>query len=129
QAVAEGVAEITCSSVPDLFVDGLACCDQATAGRLAQAGLIAPAYPGRPDERVPAVLTEAGKRALQNTPDLVSRWQKVPFNAPRPRPSLPPRSRARAPRLEIARVRPRFLRNHRAERNAAVKGPTRNARL
>jgi hypothetical protein len=73
QAVAEGVAEITCSSVPDLFVDGLACCDQATAGRLAQAGLIAPAYPGRPDERVPAVLTEAGKRALQNTPDLVSR--------------------------------------------------------
>ncbi|NIJ13699.1 uncharacterized protein YjhX (UPF0386 family) [Saccharomonospora amisosensis] len=63
-AVAQGGAEITCSCEPDLFLDGLACCDQATAHRLAREGLIAPANAGRPGERVPAVLTDAGKRAL-----------------------------------------------------------------
>jgi hypothetical protein len=64
RAVAAGHAEITCSSEPDLFVDGLACCDQACAHRLANLGLIAPADDGRPGERVPARLTEAGRRAL-----------------------------------------------------------------
>ncbi|WP_007024227.1 hypothetical protein [Saccharomonospora iraqiensis] len=70
RAVSRGEAEITCSREPDLFVDGLACCDQATAARLARAGLIAPAHTGRPGQRVPAVLTDAGERAL--TPSLVS---------------------------------------------------------
>lgn len=66
-AVAQGPAEITCSCEPDLFLDGLACCDQPTAHRLARAGLIAPAYAGKPGQRVPAVLTEAGHRALART--------------------------------------------------------------
>ncbi|WP_019819169.1 hypothetical protein [Saccharomonospora saliphila] len=69
RAVSRGDAEITCSSEPDLFLDGLACCDQGTAHRLARAGLIAPAYAGRPGQRVPAVLTDAGQRAL--APSLV----------------------------------------------------------
>ncbi|PXY27003.1 hypothetical protein [Prauserella muralis] len=64
QAVAAGGAEITASCEPDLFLDGLACCDQATAHRLARRGLIAPAFEGKPGQRVPAVLTEAGRAAL-----------------------------------------------------------------
>ncbi|WP_181193266.1 hypothetical protein [Prauserella shujinwangii] len=63
-AVAQGGAEISCSCEPDLFLDGLACCDQATAHRLARAGLVAPAVAGKPGQRVPAVLTEAGRAAL-----------------------------------------------------------------
>lgn len=68
QAVAQGGAELTCSRVPDLFFDGLACCDQTTAARLARKGLIAPAFPGKPGQRVPAILTEVGRRALHATP-------------------------------------------------------------
>jgi hypothetical protein len=64
RAVAEGHAEISCSSEPDLFVDGLACCDQQTAHRLAHLGLVAPARGGRWGERVPALLTDAGTAAL-----------------------------------------------------------------
>ncbi|PXY26022.1 hypothetical protein DI005_28210 [Prauserella sp. PE36] len=64
QAVAQGGAEMTSSCEPDLFIDGLACCDQATAHNLARRGLVAPAIPGRPGQRVPAVLTEAGREAL-----------------------------------------------------------------
>jgi hypothetical protein len=64
KAVATGRAEITCSSEPDLFLDGLACCDQTTAHRLANLGLIAPTREGRPGERVPATLTEAGRAAF-----------------------------------------------------------------
>ncbi|SFO97004.1 hypothetical protein SAMN05421810_101554 [Amycolatopsis arida] len=64
QAVALGRAEITGSCEPDLFIDGLACCDQTTAHRLARQGLVAPARTGRPGELVPAVLTNAGRAAL-----------------------------------------------------------------
>ncbi|GLY65947.1 hypothetical protein [Amycolatopsis taiwanensis] len=64
KAVASGHAEITCSSEPDLFFDGLTCCDQTTAHRLANLGLIAPAHDGRPGERVPAVLTDTGRAAF-----------------------------------------------------------------
>lgn len=64
RAVAVGHAEISCSCEPDLFVDGLACCDQHTAHRLAHLGLIIPVRPGSYGERVPAVLTEAGQAAL-----------------------------------------------------------------
>ncbi|MEU9686619.1 hypothetical protein [Amycolatopsis japonica] len=65
RAVAEGHAEISCSCEPDLFVDGLACCDQHTAHRLAHLGLVMPARSGRWGERVPALLTEAGAVALE----------------------------------------------------------------
>ncbi|WP_414941087.1 hypothetical protein [Amycolatopsis sp. cmx-11-51] len=64
KAVADGHAEISRSCEPDLFVDGLACCDQHTAHRLAHLGLVAPARGGRWGERVPARLTEAGAEAL-----------------------------------------------------------------
>jgi hypothetical protein len=64
RAVASGRAEITCSGQPDLFFDGLACCDQMTARRLANLGLIAPARDGSPGERVPAVLTDIGRAAF-----------------------------------------------------------------
>ena len=64
RAVAGGHAEICCSCEPDLFIDGLSCCDQSTVHRLARLGLIAPAFPGKHGERVPALLTEAGSRAL-----------------------------------------------------------------
>ncbi|MCU1687122.1 MAG: hypothetical protein JWQ81_7861 [Amycolatopsis sp.] len=63
-AVALGHAEITCSCEPDLFVDGLACCDQQTAHRLARLGLVVPARPGQRGEQVPALLTAAGVAAL-----------------------------------------------------------------
>lgn len=64
QAIALGAAEITCSQEPDLFIDGLACCDQFTAHRLSHLALIAPARRGKFGERVPAILTEAGYAAL-----------------------------------------------------------------
>ncbi|MPY77604.1 MAG: hypothetical protein GEV04_03725 [Actinophytocola sp.] len=63
-AVAHGDAEMSCSSEPDLFIDGLACCDQFTAHRLARLGMIAPARPGRLRERVPARLTSAARVVL-----------------------------------------------------------------
>ncbi|HVW43440.1 MAG TPA: hypothetical protein VHC18_19035 [Amycolatopsis sp.] len=65
RAVAIGPAELTLSSEPDLFIDGLAICDQSCARHLANLGLIAAARDGRPGERVPAVLTKAGEAALQ----------------------------------------------------------------
>jgi hypothetical protein len=63
-AVAIGHAEISCSCEPDLFVDGLACCDQHTAHRLARLGFVVPVRAGRNGDRVPAQLTEAGAWAL-----------------------------------------------------------------
>ncbi|CAM2903693.1 hypothetical protein SAXI111661_07560 [Saccharomonospora xinjiangensis] len=72
-AVAQGIAEITTGCGTNLFVDGLACADQATAHRLVRQGLIAPARHGEPGQRVPATLTDAGKRALGNTPALAGR--------------------------------------------------------
>lgn len=65
RAVARGGAEMTCSCEPDLFVDGLACCDQTTVHRLVRQGLIAPARGGLPREIVPAVITDAGRIALE----------------------------------------------------------------
>lgn len=63
-AVDDGRAEVTCSCEPDLFVDGLCCCDQASAHRLATGGLITGATHGRPGSRVRAVLTAVGVRTL-----------------------------------------------------------------
>ncbi|MER6671174.1 hypothetical protein ABT256_41930 [Amycolatopsis japonica] len=59
RAVASGRAEITCSSEPDLFIDGLPCCDQYTAHVLAHRALIIQARPGPLGQRVPARLTVA----------------------------------------------------------------------
>jgi hypothetical protein len=64
RAVAEGRAEMTRSRVPDLYIDGLACCDQHTAHDLAENRLIAPAQPGERGARVVAALTDAGTAAL-----------------------------------------------------------------
>lgn len=63
-AVAAGRAEITLSCEPDLFVDGVPCCDQMTAHQLAHAGLVRPAQPGRIGQRVRTVLTAAGTDAV-----------------------------------------------------------------
>lgn len=64
-AAAAGRVEICCSCEPDLFVDGLCCCDQAMAHRLAHAGLIAPSIVGPVGSRVAAVLTDSGFAALE----------------------------------------------------------------
>lgn len=64
RAVATGRGQLTTSSEPDLFIDGLSCGDQYTAHTLAHAGLIRPARPAAVGQRVPAVLTHAGHLAL-----------------------------------------------------------------
>jgi hypothetical protein len=64
RAVAAGRAELTCSNVPDLFVDGRCCTDHAASALLVTAGLIAPAMTGRSGERVPARLTLAAAPLL-----------------------------------------------------------------
>lgn len=64
RAVARGTAELTCSCEPDLFIDGLAFCDQSTAHGLVRRGLITPTHPGKHGERVTAQLTEAGMVAI-----------------------------------------------------------------
>lgn len=69
RAVSDGRAELVCSCEPDLLIDGLGCCDQFTAHRLAGAGLIRPAVRGVVGERVRAELTVAG-RALLTRPSV-----------------------------------------------------------
>jgi hypothetical protein len=68
RAVALGHAEMTCSCEPDLFIDGLACCDQSTAHRVANAGYVVAARDGRCGERVPARITATGIAALGDGP-------------------------------------------------------------
>lgn len=63
-AVAAGRVEMSCSCEPDLFVDGLCCCDQITARNLAHAGLIAAKTVAALGSRVAAVLTPAGAALL-----------------------------------------------------------------
>lgn len=64
RAVAEGRGELVCGCEPDLVIDGLGCCDQFTAHRLARAGLIRPAIRGAFGQRVRAELTVAGRTVL-----------------------------------------------------------------
>lgn len=64
RAVAAGRAEITASREPDLFVDGLPCCDQSASRQLAHTGLIRAATPTGPGRRFPAELTEPGHALL-----------------------------------------------------------------
>ncbi|HEY3472698.1 MAG TPA: hypothetical protein VGL47_46705 [Amycolatopsis sp.] len=64
RAVGAGRAELTCSCEPDLRVDGLPCCDQATAHALARAGLIQPAHVVAVGQWARAELTADGREAL-----------------------------------------------------------------
>ncbi len=64
-AVGLGRCEITCSAEPDLFIDGIPCCDQFTAHRLARLGLVIGLRAGRLGERVPAQLTDAAREMLE----------------------------------------------------------------
>lgn len=64
RAVEQGRAELVWGSEPDLFLDGRYCCDQSAVHRLVRAGLIAPAQDAAVGERVPAVVTTAGRLEL-----------------------------------------------------------------
>jgi hypothetical protein len=68
RAVVAGRAQISCSSEPDLFIDGVPCCDQYLAHTLAHEGFIEPARQGAVGTLVPAALTGAGEAALSPTP-------------------------------------------------------------
>lgn len=61
RAIAHGRAEMSLSCEPDLFVDGLPCCDQFAAHQLSHGGLVEPARLGLLGQRVPARLTPAGR--------------------------------------------------------------------
>ncbi|UKD57592.1 hypothetical protein L3Q65_12975 [Amycolatopsis sp. FU40] len=64
RVVAAGRAEITCSSEPDMFIDGVPCCDQYAAHALARRGLIVQTGPAELGKRVRARLTPAGAAVL-----------------------------------------------------------------
>ena len=68
RAVIDGRAELSCSREPDLFIDGVPCCDQFTAHTLAHDGLIRHAYPAAIGKRVPATVTPAGLAAVTPVP-------------------------------------------------------------
>ncbi|MEV0050618.1 hypothetical protein AB0H34_09015 [Saccharopolyspora shandongensis] len=65
RAVAGGRAEITCSCEPDLYVDGLPCCDQGSARELVRTGFLCAARTALTGQRVTAALTELGRAALR----------------------------------------------------------------
>ncbi|MEU0531155.1 hypothetical protein [Amycolatopsis tolypomycina] len=64
RAVGAGRGRVSCSSEPDLFIDGLSCGDQFAAHALAHLGLVRAARPGAPGELVPAILTPAGQALI-----------------------------------------------------------------
>lgn len=64
RAVNAGRAQLSCSSEPDLFIDGVPCCDQFTAHALAHDGFVRPVNSGVTGQRVPAALTAAGLAAV-----------------------------------------------------------------
>lgn len=66
RAVAAGRAEISLSCEPDLFVDGLACCDQELSRTLAHEGLVCPARAGAVGQRVLALITAAGAELISS---------------------------------------------------------------
>ncbi|WP_020674178.1 hypothetical protein [Amycolatopsis nigrescens] len=68
RAVGAGRAQVSCSSEPDLFIDGVSCCDQFTAHTLAHQGLLRPKRPGALGQRVPAALTSAGLAIITAQP-------------------------------------------------------------
>lgn len=64
RAVAAGRGEITGGREPDLFIDGLACCDQSAAHHLAHAGLVRATSSVEVGQRVSAELTGLGRAVL-----------------------------------------------------------------
>ncbi|MEU5694240.1 hypothetical protein [Actinosynnema sp. NPDC020468] len=64
RAVAAGRAELSGGSEPDLYVDGLPCCDQSASHALVHQGLLRPRSAVRLGERVGAELTEEGRAAI-----------------------------------------------------------------
>lgn len=72
RAVRDGRAELALSCEPDLYVDGIPCCDQATARTLGKLGLISAARPGRIGDLIPAVVTQDGHRALGTSPSQIA---------------------------------------------------------
>ncbi|MGW5719200.1 hypothetical protein ACWEVP_23730 [Amycolatopsis sp. NPDC003865] len=64
RAVAAGRGRVSCSSEPDLFIDGVSCGDQFAAHALAHLGLLRAARPGLPGELVPAILTADGQATV-----------------------------------------------------------------
>ena len=64
RAVAHGSAELVWGSEPDLYLDGRFCCDQSAVHRLVRTGLIAPAGDRITGQRIPAVITTAGRLEL-----------------------------------------------------------------
>lgn len=75
RAVASGRAEITCSCEPDLYVDGMPCCNQWVVHALVRSGHVRAARPGRIGQRVAATLTAGGRSALSA---VASRHSPVP---------------------------------------------------
>lgn len=64
RAVAAGRAQLTGGCEPDLYIDGLACCDQVVSHDLVRAGLLRGRRAVGLDERTEAELTEAGRAAI-----------------------------------------------------------------
>ncbi|MEV0676501.1 hypothetical protein AB0I60_08250 [Actinosynnema sp. NPDC050436] len=64
RAVAAGRGELSGGREPDLYVDGLPCCDRTATHDLVHAGLLRPRRAVGLDERSDAELTEAGRAAI-----------------------------------------------------------------
>lgn len=71
RAVGAGRAELTTSCEPDLYVDGLCCCDHQATSDLVKTGLIEATVPAGIGQRVAARLTDAGRAKLGAGPALV----------------------------------------------------------
>ena len=67
RAVHAGRAELTSGREPDLYVDGLPCCDQTATHDLVHAGLLRPTSVVPLGRRVRAELTDEGRAALGTT--------------------------------------------------------------
>lgn len=74
RAVGAGRGELSGGSEPDLFIDGLPCCDQTMAHMLAHTGLLRPARRVTLTERVRAELTEAGHAQVHQ--QLAAAWSQ-----------------------------------------------------
>ncbi|WP_033437007.1 hypothetical protein [Saccharothrix sp. NRRL B-16314] len=64
RAVAAGRGQLSGGCEPDLYVDGLPCCDQMVTHDLVHAGLLRARRAVRLDERSDAELTDEGRAAI-----------------------------------------------------------------
>ncbi|RKT57817.1 hypothetical protein [Saccharothrix australiensis] len=64
RAVAAGRAQLSGGREPDLYVDGLPCCDQMVTHDLVHAGLLRARRAVGLDERSDAELTDEGRAAI-----------------------------------------------------------------